>query len=350
MSYEKLKGHLDRAFPKIWEQIDPKSVTTALLIQIKGSDVHPSVRHPDFSYQSDHPRVLAGKKKVGQPINKKTQVDITAPIHVPGGISPVTALFTPGAAVHNPVTIFHPLRKEWVKLRIKIQPQKASVNGPAPDQARLLLGGRDPNSWSSELWGNMGHYSKDERGFILFIRRGSEAPFSFSLPRHQTLEELLMEHGVSKGRRGPSVRFKHLVGSPISKSAAIGGPGDVPSGLVLEHMYVVTTPNEIGWVKIGRTEKKPKQRLRGYLQGPVVYDMNFICGTSDCVAAEDEVKVRLDMLGVEKRGREWYKLGSTEPAVRVIKEVVKLYPPPVDIKIDPIIISEKSWSYQQEDE
>ena len=36
--------------------------------------------------------VLAGKKTIGQPINKKTQIDITAPLDLPPEFSPVTSL------------------------------------------------------------------------------------------------------------------------------------------------------------------------------------------------------------------------------------------------------------------
>ena len=59
---------------------------------------------------------------------------------------------------------------------MKIQPKVEIANGPAPDQARLLIGGVDEDSWSSELWANMGHYSQDMWGHIIFVRSGKRTP------------------------------------------------------------------------------------------------------------------------------------------------------------------------------
>ena len=329
-------------FRPLFDRLDPEDISTVLLLQIKGSDVHPSQRAPDFFYHREHPLVLAGKKTIGQPINKKTQIDITAPLDLPPEFSPVTSLVTPGPelAIHHPIELYHPLERRWVHKRMKIQPKVTVANGPAPDQARLLIGGTDPDSWSSELWANMGHYEQDRWGFIVFVRSGAGTPLSFAIPRNLELEDLLLD---GRKRRGESVRFRHLTGSPVKKSLAIVGPKPVHSSLALEYMYIVTQADQPGWVKIGKTTQDPKSRLRGYNNGPVVYDMNYIFPTSNCHAAENEVKSRLDQLGVQKKGNEWYRLGSVEPAVAVIQEVIKLFPAPLRISIEPILNSESSW-------
>ena len=70
--------------------------------------------------------------------------------------------------------------------------------------------------------------------------------------------------------------------------------------------------------------------------------MNYIFATSNCDAAEKEIISRLDLIGFEKRGNEWYKNGSVE-CFQVIKEVIKLYPPPVAISLKPIFNSNTSW-------
>ena len=331
------------AFPRLFDRIDADEISTVLLLQIKGSDVHPSQRAPDFFYQRDHPKVLEGKKKVGQPINKKTQIDITAPFDLPPEFSPVTSLVTPGPelAIFHPIELFHPIQRRWVQKRMKIQPNVSVANGPAPGQVRLLIGGTDPDSWSSELWANMGHYQQDRWGFIVFVRSGASTPLSFAIPRNLELEELLLE--AENRRWKESVRFRHLTGSPFKKSLAIMGPKPVPSSLALEYMYIVTQADQPGWVKIGKTTQDPKSRLGQYNNGPVVFDMNYIFPTSNCHAAEDEVKSRLDQLGTQKRGNEWYLLGSVEPAIAVIEEVIKLFPPPLRISVDPILNSENSW-------
>ena len=86
-------------FPQLMNRIDFEEISTILILQIKGSDVHPKVRHHDFFYQRDQSMVIAGKKSVGQPINKKTQLDITAPLDLPRFHSPVTSLVSPGSSM-----------------------------------------------------------------------------------------------------------------------------------------------------------------------------------------------------------------------------------------------------------
>lgn len=342
--FESFKSVVQEYFPNLTKKIGFDEISTILVLQIKGSDVHPNSRHPDFFYQRDHPKVIKGKKKVGQPINKKTQIDITAPLSLPPERSPVTSLVTPGPemAIHHPVEIFHPLEQRWMIKRMKIQPNVQVARGPAEDQARLLIGGTDLDSWSSELWANMGHYSKDKWGHIIFVRSGKSTPLCFTIPRNLRLEDLLLE---GSKRRGESHRFRHLTGSPFKKSLVIVGPKPVDKSLALEYMYIVTQADQPGWVKIGKTTQDPKSRLRGYNNGPVVYDMNYIFQTSNCDKAEKEVMKRLNLLGVEKKGNEWYNLGSLQPAISVIQEVIKLYPPPVKMPIDPILSSAESWAF-----
>ena len=343
--FEVFKSVIETEFPILERKIEFDEISTILVLQIKGSDVHPTVRHPDFFYQRDHPRVIAGKKKVGQMINKKTQIDITAPLDLPPELSPVTSLVTPGPElpIHHPVEIFHPVEKKWMEKRMKIQPKVEIANGPAPDQARLLIGGVDEDSWSSELWANMGHYSQDMWGHIIFVRSGKRTPLCFTLSRNLQLEDLLLDGGK---RRGASHRFRVLTGSPVKKSLVIVGPKPIDESLALEYMYIVTQPNHPGWVKVGKTTQDPKSRLTGYNQGPLKYDMNAILLTSNCDKAEKEVLKRLDLLGVEKSGNEWYYLGSIQPAISVITEVIKLYPPPVKMELEPIINSDESWAYE----
>jgi hypothetical protein len=73
--------------------------------------------------------------------------------------------------------------------------------------------------------------------------------------------------------------------------------------------------------------------------------MNYIFLTSNCHKAEKEVKKRLNLLGVEKSGLEWYNLGSLQPAISVIQEVIKLFPPPVIMNFEPILSSTSSWAF-----
>jgi len=342
LRFESFKQVIVEEFPNLIQRVEFDEISTILILQIKGSDVHPKSRHPDFFYQRNHPRVISGDKTIGQPINKKTQIDITAPLDLPPELSPVTSLVTPGPEMpmFHPIEIFHPSKKQWETKRMKIQPKVEIANGPAPDQARLLIGGTDGDSWSSELWANMGHYDSDKWGHIIFVRSGARTPFCFTLSRNIILEELLLNGGK---RRSHSERFRHLTGSPVKKSLVIVGPKPVAKSLAMEYMYIVTQTDQPGWVKIGKTTQDPKSRLRGYNNGPVVYDMNYIFPTSNCDKAEKEVIKRLNLLGVEKRGNEWYHLGHLQPAIAVIREVVKLYPPPIRISVEPILFSESSW-------
>ncbi len=339
---ESFKNVIDSCYPALNKKVDFDEISTILILQIKGSDVHTKVRHPYYFYQRNHPKVISGMKKIGQPRNKKTQIDITAPLNLPTEQSPVTALVTPGpqTAIYHPIELFHPIKKQWIIKNMKIQPKVKVANGPSPDQARLLIGGTDSDSWSSELWANMGHYKLDKNGHIIFVRSGSSTPICFSLSRNIDLENLLLDGGK---RWGPSDRFRHLVGSPIKKSLVIVGKKAIDKSLSIEFMYIVTQANQVGWVKIGKTTQDPKSRLRGYNQGPVLYDMNQIFVTSNCDKVEKEVIKRLDQLGVDKKGNEWYLLGSLNPAISVIKEVTKLHPSPVNISHNPILNSESSW-------
>tara|TARA_S200000501_G_scaffold301520_1_gene288779 strand:- start:1130 stop:2185 length:1056 start_codon:yes stop_codon:yes gene_type:complete len=348
MSYERLRMHIDRHFPRAWERVNPDGVSIGLIIQIRGSDVHPDVRHPDFFWKKGDPQVVSGKAKEGRMRNKKTQIDITGSSFLDAEVSPVSALFGEGdqTGIYHPVVFFDPVEKKWIddrtiKLGTKIP------NGPSSTQSRLLLGGvSEPDSWSTGLWAKMGHYDEDKFGFIVFLREGKSTPVSFSLRNHSDLEDLLLEHGASRGQRNSrnlEGRMRHQAGAPRSKSAVIKGPSKIPTSLRLEFMYVVTSPDKKGWVKIGRTEQSPRSRLRQYNNGPVVYDMNFIIGTSDCKKSEREVMKRLNMLGTDKTGLEWYRLGSIGPAIDVIKEVVKAYPPVTNVDYGPIILSEGSW-------
>ena len=204
----------------------------------------------------------------------------------------------------------------------------------------MLIGGADKDSWSSELWANVGHFEEDKWGHIVFVRSGKDTPLCFGLPRNLNFENLLLDGGK---RRGESNRFRHLSGSPVRKSLVIVGPKPVHKSLALEYIYIVTQSEQTGWVKIGKTTQDPKTRLNGYNKGPINFDMNYIFATSNCDAAEKEIINRLNLIGFEKRGNEWYKMGSVNPAVSVISEVIKLHPPPVAIVLKPIFNSKSTW-------
>ncbi len=329
MSYEELKRHIDEVFPRLWGRVDPERVTTVLLIQVKGGDVHPDNRDP---------RV----------VGKKTQVDLTASARIDAKISPVTGLFTPtgDTGIYQPVTIFHPTEEQWVETTVKLNSQVTDHRPPSGGQTRALLGGMEPNSWSSELWRNMGHYVSDKYGFILFIREGWAPPVSFNLPNHPLLEGLLQEYGASEGRyRKREGRFAAIYDSPRSKAAIVLGPGLQGTSDELEYLYVVTNPNSEGWVKVGKTKRSPIERLMGYDQGPDYYDMNYVAATSDCDNAEREMLRRIRLLGFETAGNEWFKMGGIDVAVSVIQTVTKLYPTRVYVEIDPIVRSTESWAY-----
>ena len=72
--------------------------------------------------------------------------------------------------------------------------------------------------------------------------------------------------------------------------------------------------------------------------------MNYIFLTSNCDEAEKEVLKRLNQIGFDKKRQEWFRLGSLEIAKKVIVEVIKSYPPPLNMDIKPIIISDRSWT------
>ena len=42
-------------FRPLFDRLDAEDISTVLLLQIKGSDVHPSQRAPDFFYHREHP-------------------------------------------------------------------------------------------------------------------------------------------------------------------------------------------------------------------------------------------------------------------------------------------------------
>ena len=346
MHYNELFKLINELEPLVSEQIEIDEVYVLLLIQVKGSDVHPNQRHPDFFFGPNDIEVKNGSKKIGTMKNKKTQIDVTAPMHLDDNTSPATALFTPGNIKYHPVRILHPQKKKWEDTTIRIQPHVQIAQGPAKDQARLLLGGSTLNSWSSELWANMGHYEKDRNAFIFFVRsRKNTKPISFSLPRHTLLEETLIEYGRSKKRwEWPTGRFSHMDDTPKTKAVVIPGPAKPKQEFTLEYLYVVTNPDKKGWVKIGKTKREPRFRLSGYQQGPVIYDMNLIIPTSNCDEAEKEIIRRLDQTAVPKEGNEWYKLGSLDVATSTICAVAELYPPPLNLTYEPIINSVDSWA------
>ena len=354
MTFKILKNHLDTHFPDVWGKIDSAKVTTALLFQVKGSDVHPNQRHARYFFPPSH-------KNSGKMKNKKTQIDITGSSKNsnPNYISPVTAILpiASGGGKYHPVTVFNPSSKTWVNTHIKYNAMVATHAGPAKNQARRLWGGRDPNSWSSNLWAHVGNESTDKWGFILFLREGWNNPVSFHLPNHSTLEQLLIDHGSSKEDRYTKTtgRFAHLCGSPKTSKVVIGGPGIAkPTGL--QYMYVVTWPGTPSLVKIGESTQLPISRLRGY-DTPNQADMHLIYLTSDCKTAEKEVQKRLKMAGYtlhRPTSRDLFDLpagiNDATHAIQVVKNVIDtMYPPPSTIGFShictPIIRSKTSWAY-----
>ena len=77
----------------------------------------------------------------------------------------------------------------------------------------LLIGGTDKDSWSSELWANMGHYRERQMGSIIFVRSGKKTPLCFSLPRNLQLEELLLDGGKKEEVKAKDSDI--LSGSPV---------------------------------------------------------------------------------------------------------------------------------------
>ena len=354
MSFATLKTHLDTHFPSVWSKINSKEVTTALLIQVKGSDVHPNQRHTRYFYPPGHSK--AGNKK-----NKKTQIDITGSSNSsdPNFISPVTAILPITGAVgkYHPVTVFNPSSKTWVNTHIKYNAIVATHAGPAKGQSRRLWGGSDPNSWSSNLWAHVGNEKTDKWGFILFLREGWKNPVSFHLPNHSTLEQLLIDHGSSRTERHTKKtdRFGHLCGSPKTSKVVIPGPG-ISKPIGLQYMYVVTWPGTPSRVKIGESTQLPLHRLRGY-DTPNQADMHLIYLTSDCKTAEKEVQKRLKMAGYtlhRPKVRDLFDLpagiSDVTHVIQVVKNVIDtMYPPPSGTGFahicTPIIRSKTSWAY-----
>ena len=355
MSFATLKNHLDTHFPSVWSKINSEEVTTALLIQVKGTDVHPNQRHTRHFYPPGHSK--AGKKK-----SKKTQIDITGSSNSsdPNFISPVTAILPITGAVgkYHPVTVFNPSSKTWVDTNIKYNAMVATHAGPAKGQSRRLWGGSDPNSWSSNLWAHVGNENTDKWGFILFLRGGWSNPVSFHLPNHSTLEQLLIDYGSSRTderytkKTGPK---GHLCGSPKTSKVVIPGPG-ISKPIGLQYMYVVTWPGTPSRVKIGESTQLPLHRLRGY-DTPNQADMHLIYLTSDCKTAEKEVQKRLKMVGYtlhRPKGRDLFDLpagiSDVTHVIQVVKKVIDtMYPPPSGTGFahicNPIIRSKTSWAY-----
>ena len=156
-SFDKLKAHLDEVFPAVWDEIDPLQVTTAMLIQVKGTDVHPNQRHERHK-------------------SKKTQIDITdvqSSEKNPYYLSPVTAILPHTNMTGNfvPVKVFHPIKRKWINTRIKYNAQVEKHAPPGPGSTRRLLGGLDPNSWSENLWSHVGNEETDKFPFIIFNKR-----------------------------------------------------------------------------------------------------------------------------------------------------------------------------------
>lgn len=327
MTFEALKNHLDSEFPEIWRQVDPAGVTTVLLIQIKGGDVHPDNRDPSIS-------------------GNKTQVDVTG-ARQESLANPTTALFCGEVNLEGltrwPVKAWDSKSKKWVSTDVKVS--GIGQAGPKTTHQRIKLGGRDPDTWSSIVWANMGHYENDPNGFILFVREGmTSPPHSFSLPDHETLRGLLLEHGANRA----------------TKSVAINGIWDsdvLHQKTDAEYVYAATNPSmtgpRAGWIKIGGTGRSPIERLKEYDDAFEYYDMNYIRMTSDWRNTEKEIIRRLELVGLERksgidsRGKktEWFKSDSIEVIQSCIDNVVKLYSHPDDVKLEPIIRSRpgESW-------
>ena len=341
MSFGALKAHLDTFFPRIWKQIDHKKVTAVLLIQVKGGDVHSNNRDPAI-------------------IGNKTQIDVTGSSTV-SSTNPTTVLFS--SAVAGSGLNWWPVKAwdstKWVNTHIKVSSDDQAP--PSAGQQRIKLGGTDPNRWSTIVWEKMGHYRTDPFSFILFIREGLTAPpLSFSLPDHTTLRDLLRQHGNLSGDWGPSVA--NMPNTPRSKSAVIMGPWASVSTTTSvtitapQFLYVATNPDpngkRVGWVKVGKTKREPIDRLKEYDDAWEFYDMNHIRMTSDCHNAEKDAHARLDSMGYERKttiiagGKtEWFNIGSIDPAVSCIDNVVKMFPYADDSKLEPIIRSTESWAY-----
>ena len=342
--FDKLKTHLDEVFPAIWDEIDPHQVTTALLIQVKGTDVHPNQRHERHSK------------------SKKTQIDLTGPLSTRNSdyISPAAAILPLSVltGMHHPVRVYHPIDKIWIETRIKYNAQVVNLAPPGPGNERRLWGGTDPNSWTDNLWRHIGNEDNDKFPFIIFLREGWNDPRSFALPRSGLLEQLLIENGPSKGiYEKETGRFAHHKGSPITSKVVISGPS-INKETGHQFVYVVTWPDTRGVVKIGESKQIPMQRLNGYDVGPHQADMNLILLTSDCVNAEKEIQKRLKLAGykIATKGKKDLfgfpsGVNNADQVISIVKEVVNtMYPPPPNVRaFEPIIRSKSSWAYDKKE-
>jgi len=203
----------------------------------------------------------------------------------------------------------------------------------------------------------MGHYQLDPFGFVLFIREGmTKNPYSFSLPNHDILQELLQRHGSTPqmNKTGP------MAGTPKSIAAVINGTWDsetLHESLEAQYLYAAThvsrTGPRVGWIKIGKTKRSPRIRLKEYDNAFERYDMNYIRMTSDCDEAEKDLIRRLEDVGMERkspkdsRGKktEWFKTDSITMIKNCIDEVVKIYHHSEDVKLEPLIRANpgESW-------
>ena len=339
MSFEILKNHLDKAFPEIWNQVKPNKVTSVLLIQIKRGNVHPNNRDPDMD-------------------GDKTQIEITAPVN--DSISnPTTVLFNsdgvPSDELHDwPVNAWESARRTWIPTSVQV----SGIGQPhRKGSLRIKLGGMNPDTWSSIVWANMGHYQLNPFGFVLFVREGmTKNPYSFSLPNHGNLQDLLKSHGSTPQmyKNGP------MAGTPKSIAAVINGTWDsetLHESLEAQYLYAATHVSRIGprvgWIKIGKTKRSPRIRLKEYDNAFERYDMNYIRMTSDCDEAEKDLIRRLKDIGMERksvedgRGKktEWFKTDSITTIKNCIDEVVKIYHHPEDVKLEPLIRANpgESW-------
>jgi hypothetical protein len=333
LTLETIINHLDNVFPEIWNKVDAKDVSSILIIQIKSGNVHPNNRDPSI-------------------VGAKTQIEITAPKNEKI-TNPTTVLFNetavPSDALHQwPVNAWDHSTGKWISTDVKV----SGVGQKYIEKySRIKIGGMDPNSWSSTVWANMGHYQSDPFGFLIFVREGSYSGlYSFSLPNHEILQGLLISHGSQKSvyKDGP------MAGTPVAITAVINGTwdsNDIHDRVkAAEYIYAATDPNRNGerkgWIKIGKTQRKPNTRIKEYGDIFRRYDMNYIRMTSDCHKAERDLERRLKIAGVQQKGNtEWYKIDSLEFIKNCIDEVVKFLPHPEDTKIEPIIISSlgESW-------
>ena len=324
--------------------MEPDSVHSVLLVQIKAGDVHPNNRDPSIT-------------------GKKTQIDIVAP-RSDSIANPTTALFSEGSDPEGltrwPIKAWNTATENWIDTDIKVSGIEQA--GHYEEGQRIKLGGMDPNSWSEIVWANMGHYENDPFGFIMFVRKGIKSPpYSFSIADDEILRKLISEYGPTPGTwKSNTGKTARLFGTPKSKAAVINGIWDsdeLHHTIDCEYLYAATNPcrdgPRVGWIKIGKTKRSPIKRLKEYDNAFEFYDMNHIRMTLNCDDAEKELIRRLELVGMERkrwidsRGKktEWFKSNSIQVIKSCIDEVVKFYPHPDDVKLEPIIRSlpGESW-------